>query len=435
MSTFFSQSKDNMKYLFADKNRLSPKKRRKRRRAIATVWGLVFVFIQLIAMILFMTQVIKLDMLPVKYLIMVTLILILLLLYDFTTQFTKSNVFGKILAVMLSGVMLFGFFFAAKVNTTLSRISNRAQQEGGVAANNKKVNEEPFIIYLSGMDDEGDVSLYGHSDVNIYAVCNPKTRQILLMSTPRDSFITITDGVKTGYDKLTHAGNKGIEYSMKALTGLYGISPDYYVRVNFTGCVNIVDALGGITINSEVEFTSGWEAWYDSYHYNIGPNKCNGQQTIAFVRERKAFDDGDFQRGRNQEAAVSAIIAQATSPAILMNYSDVLDSISDMMITNMPTSTISTLVKDQLTDSTSWNIQSYSVDGYTPDELLYGQVYDDTPPMNVVLPYKESINMAIELMNKTTAGDVFDVDSYVEQNLPTTKTTSINAATFGTLGY
>lgn len=420
MSSFFSQTKDNMRYLHADSKRLSPKKRRKKRNAVSTLWGLGMVFVQLIVMLLFLAQVFQLDMLPAKYLIMINLILILLLLYNFMSQFTKARAWGKVLSVVLTAAMLFGFFFAAKVNMTLNKISG-ADVEGQVSASDKKINEEPFIIYLSGMDDEGKVSLYGHNDVNIYVVCNPDTRQILLVSTPRDAYVYMTgNGGRSGLDKLTHAGNEGINEAMNAMENIYGIAADYYVRLNFTGCVNIVNALGGITVNSEVEFTNGTDAWYSQYHFVRGENKLSGEQTIAFVRERQAFDDGDFQRGRNQEAALEGIINKATSPSILMNYADVLDSVSSMMLTNMPTSAISSLVKDQISDTTAWNIQSYSVEG-TPVQNKNGQVWD-TLGMDVVYLNDDSVNMAVQLMNKITGGEVFNIDEYVEQSKQTTGT-------------
>ncbi|MDO5403312.1 MAG: LCP family protein [Eubacteriales bacterium] len=420
MSSFFAQTKDNMRYLHADMSKLSPKKRRKKRRAVSTLWGLGLVAVQLVIMILFMFQVLKLDMVPAKYLIMVNIILILLLLYNFTSQFTNANIFGKILSVLLSVAMLFGFFFVAKVNTTLSQITN-SNVEGQVEGTYKKLNEEPFIIYLSGMDDEGEVTLYGHNDVNIYVVCNPKTRQILLVTTPRDAFVQMTgNGGKSGLDKLTHAGNAGVDEAMTVLDNIYGIRADYYVRLNFTGCVNIVDALGGITVNSEVEFTNGTDAWDEQYHYVRGENKLDGQQTIAYVRERQAFDDGDFQRGKNQEAALEGIINKATSPSILLNYGAVLDSVSAMMLTNMPTSAISTLVKDQLSDTTSWNIQSYSVEATPYEKGQNGQVWGIVG-MDVVKLNDDSVDMAIELMNKIKGGETFNVDEFVEQAKLTSK--------------
>ena len=240
---------------------------------------------------------------------------------------------------------------------------------------------------------------------------NPETRQVLLISTPRDYYITISDANgRKGIDKLTHAGNAGTQASIDALYDLYGFKADYFMKLNFDGCVNIVDALGGITIDSEVEFTNGEDAAPENYHFVKGLNECDGAMTLAFVRERQCFMNGDFQRGRNQQAAISGIINKATSPSILTSYSSVLEAATEVLYTNMPTSMITGLIKDQLADSTPWNVQSYAVSGRTQSNYcnLYG-FYAST-----VVPDYDTVNIAIKLMNMIYNDETFNVDEYVE---------------------
>ena len=285
--------------------------------------------------------------------------------------------------------------------------------------------KDPFIIYVSGIssDDGADTTLSDNSlsDVNILAVVNPKTKQVLLVTTPRDSYIKISNnkGV-SGYDKLTHAGNYGVEKSMEALENLYGINIDYYVKINFLGSKSIVDALGGITIDSDVEFTNGWEAAPVSYHFVRGENECDGDKTIAFARERKAFAAGDFQRGRNQMAVIKGIIQKASSPAILTKYSAVMDAVSDLFLTNIPNKAISDLVKMQLSNNTPWNIQSYGINGDT-DEKRHLEVVG-AYNASIVLPYVDDISNASAMINKVLSGDIFDVDEYVMEHEASTKT-------------
>jgi LCP family protein required for cell wall assembly len=286
-----------------------------------------------------------------------------------------------------------------------------------VGNSNVNVKKDSFIIYISGIssEDGADSKLANNalSDVNILAVVNPNTRQILLVTTPRDSYIPITNNNGyTGFDKLTHAGIYGIEQSIAALQNLYKVSIDYYVKINFTGAIDVVDALGGITINSEVEFTNGDEAAPIAYHFVVGDNECDGAKTIAFTRERLAFLNGDFQRGRNQAAAIKAIINKATSTAILTRYSAVLDAVSDSFLTNIPNTAISELVKAQLADSTPWNIQTFSISGGTDTCYLeVTNLYNGS----VVKPSYEDINIAIKLMESVQQGNVFDLDEYVAE--------------------
>lgn len=275
----------------------------------------------------------------------------------------------------------------------------------------KKVNNEPFTIYVAGNDEYGNtISVEGRNDVNIIATFNPKTRQILLVTTPRDYYITIDSLTgTTGLDKLTHAGKFGIDGSIKALDDLYGTTIDYYVKVNFTGTVDIINALGGITVNSEVDFSTSPDTAPVKYHFVVGENECDGEKALAFCRERQTFKNGDFQRGANQMIAIKAMIAKATSSAILTRYTQVLDSVSGMISTNMSASSITSLIKGTIDSSTPWTVQTYSVTG-TPAtkkcEIFGGN-------RSVVLPDYSTVNIAKDLMNKVENGEVFDVDSYV----------------------
>lgn len=264
----------------------------------------------------------------------------------------------------------------------------------------KNITETPFVAYISGNDSTGKISDSGRSDVNILAVVNPTTKKILLVSTPRDYYINITnsDG-RSGFDKLTHAGNYGTKASIKALEDLYKTDIDYYCKVNFTGCTDIIDALGGITIDSEVEFTSTLNTTPSKYHFVKGKNYCDGAKALAFMRERNAFAAGDFQRGRNQQATISAIIAKATSPAILANYASVLDAVSNMLVTNMPAYAISDLIKAQLNNPTAWDITTYNATALSTS-IRDCQV-SGVKNVDVVIPDYNSVNEAIRMINET----------------------------------
>jgi len=227
------------------------------------------------------------------------------------------------------------------------------------------------------------------------------------VTTPRDYYIKLDNlAGNTGLDKLTHAGNFGILGSITALQNLYGINLDYYLRLNFTGTVGIVDALGGITINSELAFTTSYYHGPKLYSFVKGPNKCNGEQTLAFCRERYTFTDGDNQRGRDQMLAIKGIIAKASSPAIIKNYSAVLNSVSGLFETNMPTDSLTTVIKNTLDDTTPWNIQTYNVTGTgaSKDSYFYG-----LKGMSVVIPDYTTVNTAIDYMNKIRSGETFQV--------------------------
>ena len=245
-------------------------------------------------------------------------------------------------------------------------------------APNTSITKEPFVVYCSGIDARvDDISAKSRSDVNILAVVNPTTKQILLVNTPRDYYLPLARNGEL--DKLTHAGLYGIDESMKVLGNLYGVQADYYVRVNFAGLVKIVDALGGVDIESDANFTcvpmetpdGNGDYTYQKYSFTKGINHVNGSQALAFARERKAFADGDNRRGQHQMTVIKAIVNKACSSAVLTKYQELLKAASDAFITNMPYADISSLVQMQLGDMADWNITTYAVSGEGSTEYCY----------------------------------------------------------------
>ena len=243
---------------------------------------------------------------------------------------------------------------------------------------NTSITKEPFVVYCSGIDARvDDISAKSRSDVNILAVVNPTTKQILLVNTPRDYYLPLARNGEL--DKLTHAGLYGLDESMKVLGNLYGVQADYYVRVNFAGLVKIVDALGGVDIESDANFScvpmetpdGNGDYTYQKYSFTKGINHVNGSQALAFARERKAFADGDNRRGQHQMTVIKAIVNKACSSAVLTKYQELLKAASDAFITNMPYADISSLVQMQLGDMADWNITTYAVSGEGSTEYCY----------------------------------------------------------------
>lgn len=216
---------------------------------------------------------------------------------------------------------------------------------------------EAFNIYISGIDVAGPITTNSRSDVNIIMTVNPKTKKILLTTTPRDYYVPIPEVSGEQRDKLTHAGIYGVDRSMATLEELYGIDISYYARVNFTSLITIVDALGGVDVNSDYAFSAG------GYSYQKGVNHLDGNQALAFSRERYSFDGGDNQRGKNQEAVLTAILNKAMSPAILTSANQILGEVSNCVETNMTQDEMAKFIKMQLDDGASWTIESVAATG------------------------------------------------------------------------
>ena len=258
---------------------------------------------------------------------------------------------------------------------------------------------EPFTVYISGIDSRKGLSAKGRSDVNILAVVNPSTHQVLLLSTPRDYYVPLPNS-NGKPDKLTHAGIYGIKVSVGALEMLYDTEIDYYFRVNFSGFEKIIDALGGITVHSDYAFTTA----NGNYPIQKGANEMDGDKALCFARERYAFTSGDRQRGKNQMAVIKAVIKKAMSPAILTGYTEIMDSLSGCFETSMPYDRIAELVRNQLEEGGEWHIVTYSVDGSGASKKPYSM----SSKAYVMVPNQATVDKAIQKINQVLNGEVLE---------------------------
>ena len=252
------------------------------------------------------------------------------------------------------------------------------------------VTKSPFAIYISGIDTYGEISSVSRSDVNIVMIVNPKNHQVLLISIPRDYYVQL-HGIKGAKDKLTHAGIYGIDMSIKTIEDLLEMDINYYVKVNFTSVIDIVDALGGLDVYSEYTFIS-----YSDFKFKEGMNYVNGEQALDFARTRKAFKDGDRQRGKNQQAVIEALIRKSTSKSIITKYNSLLNAINGKYQTNMSMKKITSLIKMQLNDMSPWTVSSYSLNGYDSKDYTY--TYNQL--LYVMKPNEDSVQEAIELIKE-----------------------------------
>ena len=213
-----------------------------------------------------------------------------------------------------------------------------------------------FNVYISGIDTSGSINNVSRSDANIIATVNTKTHEVLLTSIPRDYYVTLHS--KRAKDKLTHSGLYGINETVTTVEDLLDIDINYYVRVNFTTVIKLVDTLGGVNVYSDYDFNA------QGYHFNEGYNYLNGEQALAFSRERHSFASGDNQRVKNQQAVIEAIIKKVmNSTTILTKYTDILESLEGSFQTNIEQKDISALVKSQLNDMSSWTIKNNALTG------------------------------------------------------------------------
>lgn len=253
---------------------------------------------------------------------------------------------------------------------------------------NVNITKDAFNVYISGVDTYGAVSSVARSDVNMILTINPKTHKVLITSIPRDYYVELaTSGEK---DKLTHAGIYGVEESVKTLEDLMDIKINYYVKVNFSSLIKVVDSLGGVNVYSKYDFVS-----LDGYKYKAGYNTVDGARALSFVRERKAFNAGDRVRIENQAAMIEAMINKAISPTIITKYNNILKTLGNSFITNMNMDSITEFIKMQIDDMPSWSVENRALDGSDSYQYTYSfkgaKLYVMMPNMDSVINAQSKI--------------------------------------------
>ncbi|MBQ2873147.1 MAG: LCP family protein [Bacilli bacterium] len=255
------------------------------------------------------------------------------------------------------------------------------------------IKNTPFNVLISGIDTYGNINQTSRNDVNIIATVNPNTNEILLTSIPRDYYVQLHG--KEGYkDKLTHASYYGINTQVQTIEDIFDIDINYYVKVNFSTVVKLVDAIGGIKIYSDRYL----------YLYNgpcnvyKGYNNVNGNCALAFARERYAYSDGDLHRGRNQQEVIKAIFNKLSSgTTIVTKYTELLEVLKGKFATNMDMNEVLELVKYEVNDLPNYHIESTQVDG----DGDMGKTYSyPNETLWIMIPNQDTIDAAKALMDK-----------------------------------
>lgn len=206
---------------------------------------------------------------------------------------------------------------------------------------------------------------------------NPARGKILLVSIPRDYYVPIISGTTSiaapdgSMDKLTHTGLFGPECTVRTLENYFDLKINYYVRVNFSSVVDIVDAIGGITVESDQAFGN----------FRQGSNQLDGEAALSFSRERYAFKDGDRQRGRNQMKVIEAIISKLSDPSLNYDYATLFQTVRDSIEMNFSDNEVKKLIQFELTKRPAWQVESISVTGADGEDYSY--FYGSDPVCNV----------------------------------------------------
>jgi polyisoprenyl-teichoic acid--peptidoglycan teichoic acid transferase len=259
--------------------------------------------------------------------------------------------------------------------------SEEMANKDNVQLTNKKLTE-PFTLLVMGVDSEDDglnANQAFNGDTLMMITFNPKTLTASMFSVPRDTYVPI--GCRNGaYAKINSSAASGTSCVISTLKNLTGVDIDYYIKVNFKGVVDLVNALGGVTVNVEEPYFS-YNDGVD-YHGQVceqnsnrefgaqmvcmdpGEQVLNGEQALAYSRDRHQYIGSDLDRIKHQQDVVESIIDKTKTISSFDQFKDILNTIQKNIDTNLTTDQILSLysvIKSVILDSLNGNTTGLSV--------------------------------------------------------------------------
>lgn len=282
----------------------------------------------------------------------------------------------------------------------------------------KDISNEPFTVYISGMDELGEPTINLRSDVNLLLLINPITNHIEMVSIPRDAYVP--NVATNNYpDKLTHTGLFGIDTTIKTMENVFGFDINYYAKVSFTSLIEIVDTLGGIEAEIPINFCEQDEnrsfETNDLICLNQGLQTLDGREALAYSRHRKSY--GDIQRTMAQQDVIKGIINQILSPSGITKVPALLDIGPKYVSTNVPMDQVKKLINKELENIQPWTFSTIHMENGVFDLLPTSSMGAELPLSVYVLSqydvqnvYQKYLEMYETLKFNDFSFDLNDLD-------------------------
>ncbi len=281
----------------------------------------------------------------------------------------KMSTAKKVLLIVVSVIVVIGLGiggYAYSIYHNVNKTTDAIYK--GIKKTEKRKEEvsvekkEPFSILLLGVDHRpGDK---GRSDTIIVLTVNPNTNTTKMVSIPRDTRTEIVGKGKV--DKINHAyAFGGIQMSVDTVENFLNIPIDYYLEVNMEGFKDIVEAVGGVDVVNNLDFT------YGGVHFEKGPLHLNGEDALKYSRMRKLDPRGDFGREDRQRQIIEAVIQKGASISSLTNYQSVLQAIQKNIVTNFKLDDMIAIQKNYRAASKSISKSQVTGEGKKIDGIYY----------------------------------------------------------------
>ncbi|MEH7307268.1 polyisoprenyl-teichoic acid--peptidoglycan teichoic acid transferase TagU [Neobacillus drentensis] len=279
------------------------------------------------------------------------------------------RVTGIVLFVLLLGIGVYAYSVYNSLQTAVETMHHPVDRKSEKRTEEVSLqNKQPFSVLLLGVDQrKGDK---GRSDTMIVLSVNPKLNTVKMLSIPRDTRTEIIG--KGTEDKINHAYAFGSEeMAMNTVEHFLDIPIDYFVKVNMEGFKDVVDAVGGITVDNDLDFS------YGGYHFPKGEVTLNGKKALAYTRMRKEDPRGDFGRQIRQRQIIQGVIKEGASLSSLANYGDIFTALGKNVKTNLTFDQMVSIQKNYKTVGSNIDQMTIKGKGTRMNGIYYYIVPDD----------------------------------------------------------
>ena len=302
---------------------------------------------------------------------------------------TKKHKWPKVLGIILLALFIGAGAYAYSIYTSLTKAVDTMHQPIDREKSDKRDEEVvlekkvPFSILMLGVDErEGD---RGRSDTMIVLTVNPNLNSVKMLSIPRDTRTEIIGHGTT--DKINHAyAFGGVEMSLDTVENLLDIPIDYYMQINMEGFSDIVDAVGGVTVQNDLDFT------YEGVHFPEGEVTLNGDRALKYSRMRYEDPRGDFGRQQRQRQIIQAVIKKGASLSSLTKYDEVFEALGNNVKTNLVFSEMVDIQKNY--KEAAKNMEQLTVSGTgTKIDSIYYLVLSDEEKQRIQTELKNHLEL------------------------------------------
>lgn len=302
-----------------------------------------------------------------------------------------------------------------KVIISKDKKMKKADTSKNETASSGKSITEPFTILLMGIDSTDEVlskNAIANGDTLILITFNPKTLNATMISIPRDSYVPIACWSNKAENKITHAAGYGTDCMMDTIENYFDVNIDYYAKINFKGLVKLVNAVGGVDVNVDVnhELCTDDSSRGGQVCIQPGQQTLYGEEALVYARNRKQLSNGDFGRGQHQQEIVMALVNKMKTITEVSKFMEILNTISNSLDTNLTTKQILSfynvgkdIVKKSLSsdDADLVNIQQLYLAGNDQkiyDErmrlVLYNYIPNKDSRDDIIQAMKENLELA-----------------------------------------